>query len=107
MDAENEGVENKVLPPERKWYRLQNPPTIKYNDGKSNRRSVGCSKLIVGSHVLRSVSKSQVNTFNAISAFVEPTPPTNIIKNETILTQYSIKQRLKVLGKKVEATVRK
>ena len=35
------------------------------------------------------------------------TPPTNIITNETILTQYSINQGLKVFGKKGKAEVRK
>ena len=39
--------------------------------------------------------------------FFKPTPPTNIITNKTILTQYSIKQGLKVFGKKGEAAVRK
>ena len=32
------------------------------------------------------ISKSYVNVVNAISAFVEPTTPTNIIRNKTILT---------------------
>ena len=50
---------------------------------------------------------SNVNVVNAITSFVKPTPPTNIIANETILTKYSIKQRLKVFGKKGEAAVHK
>ena len=43
--------------------------------------------LIVGSHALHNAEKSHVNVVNDIDTFVEPTPPTNIIKNETILTQ--------------------
>ena len=59
--------------------------------------------LIVGYHALHSVSKLYVNIGNDISTFAGPTLPTNIITNETILTQYSIKQGLDVFGKKGEA----
>ena len=45
-----------------------------------------------GSHALHSVTKSYINVSNDIDTFFEPTPSTNIIKNETIVTQYSIKQ---------------
>ena len=62
--------------------------------------------LIVGYHDLHIVVKAYVNIVNAISTFVEPISSTNIIKNETILTQYSTKQALKV-WKKSEASVRK
>ena len=75
---------------------LQNHPTIKYNDGRANWISMGWSNLIFVSHALHNVSKAYVNAVNSMSTFVEPTPPTNIIKYETILTQYSIKQGLKV-----------
>ena len=49
--------------------------------------------------------KYYVNAVNAISTFVEPTPTNNIITNETIPTQYIIKQGLKVFGKKGQAEV--
>ena len=42
-----------------------------------------------------------------ITYLVKPIPPTNIITNETILTQYSIKKGLKVFGNKGESEVRK
>ena len=65
------------------------------------------NKLIGGSHALLSVANPYVNVFNAIATFVEPTPPTNIIKNDTILTQYNIKEGIKVYGKKFYAAVQK
>ena len=65
------------------------------------------NNLIVGYHALHSVLIAYVNVVNAIVTFAEPTPPTNIITNETILTQYIIKQGLKFFGKKGEAAVRK
>ena len=68
---------------------------------------MGWKNLIVGSHSLHSVAMAYVNVINAISTFVDPNPPTNIITNETILTQYSIKQGLKAFGKKYEAAVLK
>ena len=40
------------------------------------------------------------NVINSIATFVEPTSPTNIITNVTILIQFSIKQGLKVFVKK-------
>ena len=61
--------------------------------------------LIVGLNELHSVAKSYINVVNDISNYFEPTPLTNIFKNETILTQYSIKQGLKVFGKKGKAAV--
>ena len=39
--------------------------------------------------------------------FFKPNPPTNIVTNDTILIQYSIKQMLKVFGNKGEAEVKK
>ena len=63
--------------------------------------------LIVGFNELHSVAKAYVNIVNAIPTFVKPTPPTNIVTNETILTQYITKQGLKVFGKKGEAAVKK
>ena len=53
------------------------------------------------------LQKTYINVFNAINYFFKPTPPTNIITNETIMTQSSIKQGLKVFGKKFEASVQK
>ena len=66
---------------------------------------MGWSNLLVSSHALHSVAKDYVNFVNAISTSVERTPPTNIITHENILTQYSIKQGLRVFGKKGEAAV--
>ena len=68
---------------------------------------MGWNNIVVGSNELHRVSKSYINVVNAITYFVKPTPPTNIITKETILNQYSIKQGLKVFGNKGEATVRK
>ena len=59
---------------------------------------MGWNNLIVGSNELHSVAKAYVNVVNAIDSFVKPTPPTKIITNKTILTQYKIKQGLKVFG---------
>ena len=54
-----------------------------------------CNNLIVGSHSLHNFSKTCVNVVNVIATFIEPTPTTNIITNETNLIQYSTKQGLK------------
>ena len=105
VDSDNEGVDNKVLPPERKGYILRNLPNVNYSDKISNQRSMGRNNIIVGSNELHSVAKSYVNVVNAIDNSVKPTPPTNIITNETILTQYIIKQGLRIFGKKSEAAV--
>ena len=100
LESENEVLDNEVLPPDRKLYRQWNPPTIKYNGGKSNTRYMGWTNLIVGSHDLHNVVKAYVNMVNATITFFEPTPQTNIITHETRLKQYSIKQGLKVFEKK-------
>ena len=105
VDAENEVVKNGALPPEQKGYWLQNPPTINYNDEIANKRSMVWSNNIFGDHVLHNFVKAYVNVFNAITTFVEPTPPTNIITNETILTQYITKQGIKFIGQKLKASV--
>ena len=63
------------------------------------------NNLIVGSNELHSVAKSYIYVVNAIDYFAKPTPPTNIITNETILTQYSINQGLKVFGDEGEDAV--
>ena len=68
---------------------------------------MGSSNHIVGSHALHSAAKTYVRFVNAMSTFVEPTTPTNIITKETILTQYSMKQGIKVFVQKGEAEVRK
>ena len=107
MYSDNEVVDKEVLNPESKGYSLRNPPNVNYSDKRSTRRSMGWNNLIVGSNELYSVEKSYVNIVNAIDYFFKPTPPTNIITNETILTQYSIKKGLKVFGKKGKSEVRK
>ena len=68
---------------------------------------MGWNNLLVGSNELHSVAKAYINVVSAIAYFVKPTPPTNIITNNAILTQYRIKQVLKVFGKKGEAAVQK
>ena len=68
---------------------------------------MGWENLIVGSNELHSVAKAYLNVVNVFTYFVKPTPPTNVITNDTILTQYIIKQVLKVFGKKGEAAVQK
>ena len=56
--------------------------------------------LVVGARSLHNADKSYVDIVNAITTFVEPTSPTNIITNETILTQKSIKQGIDIFEKK-------
>ena len=102
MDSYNEGVDNKFLHPEKKGYILKNPPDINYSNKISNWRSTEWNNLIIGSNELHIVVKANVNVSNTIATFVKPTPPTNIITNETIRTQYSINQGLKVFGNKEE-----
>ena len=53
------------------------------------------------------LQNSYVNVVNDIAAFVETNPPTNTITSETILTQYIIRQGLKIFGKKGKAEVQK
>ena len=100
-------MEKKVLPPERKGYTLRSPPNVNYSDKRATWLSMGWNNLLVGSNEIHSVAKAYVNVVNAITFVVKPTPPTNIITNETILTQYIIKQGLKVFGKKGKAEVQK
>ena len=107
MDSDNEGVYNKVIPPDRKVYSLKNPPNVNYSDKRATCRYMGWNNLIVGSNELHSVAKSYINVANDIAYFVKPSPPTNIITNETIMTQYRIKQGIKLFGNKGEAAVRK
>ena len=78
-----------------KLYCLHNPLTINYNNVRDNHSSVVWINLIVGSYALHNVTKAYENVVNSIATFVQSTPPTNIITNETNLTQYSIKQGLK------------
>ena len=55
VEYENEGVDNGVLPPERKGYSLRKPPNVKYSDKRANRISMGWNNLIVGSNEIHSV----------------------------------------------------
>ena len=68
---------------------------------------MGWSNLIVGAHELHNFNMAYVNVINTIATFVEPTPPTKIIIDETILTQYIIKQGLQIFRQKVKAALRK
>ena len=61
---------------------------------------MGWNNLIVGSNELHSVTNAYINVVNDIASFVKPTPPTNIITNKTILTQYTINQGLNVFVNK-------
>ena len=103
----NEVVDKKVLPPERKGYSLRNPLSVNYSDKRSTRLSIRWNNLIAGSNELHSVSKAYINVVDYIIYFGKLTPLTNIITNETILTQYSINRGLNVFGNKVEAAVQK
>ena len=105
--SDNEGVEKEVLPPEIKGCILRNTLDVNYSNKRAIWISMGWNNLIVGSNELHSVEKSYINVVNAITYFVKPTQPTNIITNDTILTQYIFKQGLKVFGKKGEAAARK
>ena len=66
---------------------------------------MGWNNLIVGSNELHSDEKAYINVVNAITSFLKLTPPTNIITNKTIMTQYIIKNGPKVFGKKGEGAV--
>ena len=59
---------------------------------------MGWNNIIVVSNKLHSVAKAYVNVVNSINSFVKPTPPTNIITNKTILTQFRIKKGFNVFG---------
>ena len=85
VDSNNEGVESEVLTPERKGYRLRNPPNVNYSDKRANRISMGWNNIIVVSNELHSVAKAYINFVNAITSFVRPTSQKNIITNETTL----------------------
>ena len=100
VDSENDGAENDILPPEQKGHCLRNPTTINYNGGRANHNYMVGRNMIIGSHSLQNFSKAYVNIVIDITTFVEPTPPTNIITNDTILTQYIIKQGLKNFEKR-------
>ena len=99
MYNENEGADNEFLPNEQKGYRIQNTPTINCNYIGANWHSMSWINLIVNSHALHNVAGAYLNTVNDIATFVETTPQTNIITHEIILTQYIIKQGIKVFEK--------
>ena len=109
MTVHTEGVENRygvtidanALSYEKKGYHLQYPSNINYNYEIETRSSVLWINLVTGSRTLHNTA----NALNAITNFVELTPPTNIITNETILTQYNIKQGLQIFGNKGKAAV--
>ena len=107
VDSDNERVDNEFLPPEIKWYILSNPPNVNYSDKRATRRSMGQKNLIVVSNELHSGAKAYVKVVNDIDYFVKPTPPNNIIANETILIQCSIKQGIMIFGKKYDSAVLK
>ena len=105
VDSDNEGVENEVLPSDRKGYSLRNLPNVNYSDKRATRLSMGWNNLIVVSNEIHNVAKFYFNVVNAITSFVKPTPTTSIITNKTILTQYRINQVLKAFVNKGEAAV--
>ena len=80
------------------------PPSNKIKEDR-NWRPMVWNNLIVGSHDLHNVAKVYVakayaKILNVITNFVETTPPTNTIIYENILTQYSIKHRIRIFDKK-------
>ena len=64
-------------------------------------------KPIVGACDLHNVVMVYIKVVNTIANIIEPTPPTKIITNENILTQYIIKQGLLIFGQKGEVIVQK
>ena len=67
---------------------------------------MGWNNLVVVSHALHNVVKAYVSVVKYIATFVDPTPPTNIIENETTLKQYSINRGSNIVLKG-KATVQK
>ena len=59
------------------------------------------SNLIIGARSLHIFAIAYVNVVNSIANFVESTTQTNTIKKEAILNQYSTKQGIQYLGKKL------
>ena len=57
---------------------------------------MGSKNLVDGSNAFHNVAKAYVNVVNDVATFLSPLHQTNTIKNEIILTQYSIKQGLKL-----------
>ena len=107
MESYNEVVDREVPPLQRKGYSLRNPPNVNYINIRATRISMGWNNLIVGSNEIHSFAKSYINVINDITTFVKPTRPTTSITNKTILTQYSIKQGLKIFLNKGETAVQK
>ena len=101
VDSDNKGVDKEVLPPDRKGYRLRNPPNVNYSHKGSTWQFMGWNNLIVGSNELHSISKAYVKVFNTIAYLIKPTPPTRIITNNTILKQYIIKGKTQGLWKEM------
>ena len=58
LDSDNGGVDNKVLPHDRKDYILRNHPNVNYSDKIATRISMGWNNLIVGSNEIHSVAKA-------------------------------------------------
>ena len=59
---------------------------------------MGWKNIMVGSHDLHSVAKAYVKVVTDISKLFEPTPPTNIITNETIYcTMSSMKSATRLI----------
>ena len=87
MKSYNEGVDNEALPHERKGYRVRNPTNVKYSEKRATRSFMGRNNIIFGYNELHSVTKSYANVVDAIAYFFKLTPKTNIITNDTILTQ--------------------
>ena len=100
-------MDNISLPSDKKRYILRKPLNVNYSEKRATRISMGWNNIIVGSNEIHSVAKVYINVVNSFIYFVKPTPPTNIIANETILTQYSIKKGLKIFEKKGDAAVQK
>ena len=68
---------------------------------------MGWNNLIFGPNKVYIISKAYAKIVNTIDNFSNSNPPTNIITNDTIPTQYSINQGLKVSVNKGESVVQK
>ena len=61
MDSDNEGVDNKVLPPDQKGCSLSNPLNFNYSGKIATRRSIRRKNLIVVSNEIHSDAKYDAN----------------------------------------------
>ena len=104
MESDNEVVGNEVLPTDRNGIAYGNTQ-YQLQWQKSHSALHGTEQSNFGSNELHIVAKAYVNVVNVIDILFKPTPQTNIVTKDTVLTQYRINQGLKVFGIKVKAAV--